>query len=174
MSILKSVLKYGNLGFLLLSAGLFTSCWWYSFSGTSIDPEAKTISVKYIENRAERINPSLSNTLTEALQDRYVKQTRLALVSEEGDYQIEGEIVSYTTQPMAVTAEEVAAQNRLTVNVKIRFINKINPKKNFNKNFSSYEDYASTLSLDAVENSLCETIVEKIVEEIFNATVADW
>lgn len=163
-----------RLAALLLPALLCTSCWWYSFSGTSIDAEAQTISVKYFENRAQRINPALSNTLTDALQDRYIKQTRLSLVSEDGDYAVEGEITGYNTQAMAVTADEVASKNRLTVSVNVRFTNKINPKANFQRSFSAYEDYDSTQSLDAVEGSLCETIVEKIVDEVFNATVANW
>ena len=70
---------------------MMQSCWWYSFSGTSIHPEAQTISVGYIENRAERINPALSNTLTEALMDKYTKLTRLYVLGEDGDYAVEGE-----------------------------------------------------------------------------------
>lgn len=151
-----------------------TGCWWYSFSGTSIDPLAQSISVAYIENRAERVNPALSNLITEALMDKYTKLTRLNVLSEEGDYAVAGEITGYSLSPMAVTTEEVAAQTRLTVTVKIRFENKLNPKENFDKSFSGYEDYASTMSFDAAESGLVDAIVEKIVDEIFNATVANW
>ncbi|HBG53002.1 MAG TPA: hypothetical protein DDW70_02130 [Rikenellaceae bacterium] len=158
----------------LLTPLLLTQCWWYSFSGTSINPQAETISVAYIENRAERINPSLSNTLTEALMDKYTKLTPLSVISEEGDYAVSGEITGYSIAPMAVTTDEVASMTRLTVTVRIVFVNKLEPSENFDKNFSSYEDYDSTISFDAAEGGLVETIVEKIVEEIFNATVANW
>ncbi len=151
-----------------------TQCWWYSFSGTSIDPAAQSISVGYIENRAERVNPALSNTLTEALKDKYTKLTRLSVLSEGGDYAVTGEITGYDIKPMAVTSDEVASQSRLTVNVRIKFENKLNEKENFEKSFSSYEDYATTLSFDSAEATLVDAIVEKIVEDIFNATVANW
>lgn len=158
----------------LLTPLLLTQCWWYSFSGTSIHPQAETISVAYIENRAERINPSLSNTLTEALMDKYTKLTRLSVILEEGDYAVSGEITGYAIAPMAVTTDEVASMTRLTVTVRIVFENKLDPSENFDKNFSSYEDYDSSISFDAAEGGLVDTIVEKIVEEIFNATVANW
>jgi hypothetical protein len=158
----------------LLLPLLLTQCWWYSFSGTSIHPNAQTISVSYIENRAERINPSLSNVLTESLMDKYTKLTRLSVISEEGDYAVSGEITGYAIAPMAVTSDEVASMTRLTITVRIVFQNKLDPSENFDKSFSSYEDFDSAISFDAAEGDLVDTIVEKIVEDIFNATVANW
>ncbi|HPV88413.1 MAG TPA: LptE family protein [Bacteroidales bacterium] len=158
----------------LLLPLLLTQCWWYSFSGTSIHPDAQTISVSYIENRAERINPALSNILTEALMDKYTKLTRLSVTQEGGDYSVSGEITGYTIAPMAVTSDEVASMTRLTVSVRIVFQNKLEPSENFDKSFSSYEDFDSAMSFDAAESSLVDAIVEKIVEDIFNATVANW
>ena len=76
--------------------------------------------------------------------------------------------------PIAVTSDEVASMARLTIVVQIVFENKLDPSENFDRSFSAYEDYDSTLSLDAVESSLVDAIVEKIVEDIFNATVANW
>ena len=101
--------------------------------------------------------------------------TRLEQVEMEGDMEITGEITGYDVRAQAVTANEVAAQNRLTVTVKVSFNNRKYPEDNFeNKNFSAYADYDSTNSLDAVEQSLCEEIIDKLVEDIFNATVAQW
>ena len=77
-------------------------------------------------------------------------------------------------KPTAVTADEVAAQNRLTVTVKVVFTNRKYPEDDVDKSFSAYEDYDSNNSLDAVEGTLCETIIEKLCEDIFNATVAQW
>ena len=74
----------------------------------------------------------------------------------------------------AVTADEVAAMNRLTVNVSLKFTNRKYPEEDFEKSFSAYSDYDSTNSLDAVEASLCEEIVEKLAEDMFNASVAQW
>lgn len=157
-----------------LAAGT-SSCGIYSFSGTSIAPDVKSITVNYIDNRALLVNPALSNLLTEELIDKYRKLTSLELVDQNGDLEVGGEITGYDIRATAVTADEVAAQNRLTITVKVYYVNNKHPEENFeSKSFSAYEDYDSTQSLDAVESSLCQTIVEKIVEDIFNATVANW
>ena len=154
---------------------LLSGCGIYSFTGTSIQPEVKTITIPYVEYKALRVNPSLSNDLTEALQDKFRKLTKLEAVDVDGDLEIVCEVTGYDVKATAVTAGEVAAQNRLTVTVKVDFISRKYPEEGFeNKSFSAYEDYDSNNSLDAVEAGLCETIVEKLVEDIFNATVAQW
>lgn len=146
----------------------------YSFSGTSIQPDVKTITIPYVEYRALRVNPSLSNDFTEALQDKFRKLTSLEQVDMDGDLELVCEITGYDVKATAVTADEQPAQNRLTVTVKADFSNRKYPEDDISKNFSAYEDFDATLSLDAVESTLCETIIEKIVEDIFNATVAQW
>ena len=158
----------------LLPLLLLAGCGIYSFSGTSIQPDVKTITIPYVEYKALRVNPSLSNDLTEALQDKFRKLTKLEQVDVDGDLELVCEITGYDVKPTAVTAGEVAAQNRLTVTVKIAFTNKKYPEDDVDKSFSAYEDYDSNNSLEAVEAGLCETIIEKIVEDIFNATVAQW
>lgn len=158
-----------------LAAILMRSCGIYSFSGTSIQPDVKTVTIDYFEYKALKMNPTLSNSLTEALKDKFRKMTRLEQVDMDGDIEITGTVTGYDVRAMAVTADEVAAQNRLTVTVKISFTNRKYPEDDFSdKSFSAYEDYDSTQSLDAVESTLCDTIIEKICEDIFNATVANW
>ncbi|MDD4639720.1 MAG: LptE family protein, partial [Bacteroidales bacterium] len=132
------------------------------------------ITVNYIQNRAMRVNPSLSNTLTETLKDKYRRLTKLKLEPDGGDLVLEGDILSYETRSLAVTAQEVAAQNRLTITVNIKFTNKKHPEDDFERRFEAFEDYASTMSLDQVESNLVDAIVEKLVEDIFNNTVAKW
>lgn len=150
------------------------SCGIYSFSGTSIQPDVKTVMIKYFEYKALRVNPSLSNDLTEALKDQFRRLTKLEQVDEEGDLEIVGEITGYDVKAMGITANEVASQNRLTVNVKIYFTNRKYPEDDFEKSFSAYADFEATQSLDAVEATLCDEIIDKLVEDIFNATVANW
>ena len=150
------------------------SCGIYSFTGTNIQPDVKTITIPLVEYKALRVNPSLANDLTEALQDKFRKLTSLEQVEEDGDLELVCEVTGYDIKAQAVTANEVAAQNRLTVTVKIEFTNRKYPEDDVSQSFSAYEDYDSNNSLDAVEGSLCETIIEKIVEDIFNATVAQW
>lgn len=159
---------------LLAAAAVLSSCWIYSFSGTSIDPSVKTITIDYLEYKALRVNPSLSNDLTEGLKEKFRKMTRLTQVDLDGDLEISGEITGYDVRSQAVTAQEVAAQNRLTVSVKINYMNRIFPDEDFERSFSAYADYDSSLSLDAVEATLCEEIIEKLCEDILNATVANW
>ncbi len=160
---------------ILACAALAVSCGIYSFTGTSIQADVNTITIPYVEYKALRVNPSLSNDLTEALQEKFRKLTRLEQVDVDGDLELVCEVTGYDVSATAVTADEQAAQNRLTVTVKIDFTNRKYPEDDVNnKTFSAYEDFDATLSLDAVEAGLCETIIEKLVEDIFNATVAQW
>ena len=158
----------------LLALPLLSACGIYSFTGTSIQPDVKTITINYFDYRALKVNPTLSNDLTEALKDQFRKLTRLEQVDMDGDLEISGEVTGYDVRAAAITADEVAAQNRLTVSVKINFENRKYPEDNLEQSFSAYEDYDSMQSLEAVESTLCESIVKKLIEDIFNATVAQW
>ena len=157
-----------------LAGCLLSACGIYSFTGTNIQPDVKTITIPYVEYRALRVNPSLSNDLTEALQDKFRKLTSLEQVDVDGDLELVCEVTGYDVKATAVTADEQAAQNRLTVSVKVEFSNRKYPEDDVSQSFSAYEDFDATQSLDAVEAGLCETIIEKLVEDIFNATVAQW
>ena len=152
---------------------LLTSCGLYSFTGASYGL-AKTVSIDYFQNMASIVVPTLSNTFTEALNDKFVKQTPLNLVTKDADLSFEGEIRGYTVNSIAVTAEEVASKNRLTITVHVKFVNKHEDKWSFDRDFSAYEDFNSTQSLESVQGELIKTIVDKLIEDIFNASVANW
>ena len=159
----------------LLTAFLVQSCGIYSFTGTSIQPDVKSITINYFEYKAPKVNPSLSNMMTEELQDKFTRLTKLEQVDMDGDLEIRGEITGYDVKATAISASEQATQNRLTVNVSISFINRKYPEDDFeNKGFSAYADFDANQSLEAVESGLCEEIVEQLCEDIFNATVANW
>ena len=162
--------------FLLIAAVALAavSCGIYSFTGTNIQADVKTICIPLVEYKALRVNPSLANSLTEALQDKFRKLTSLEQVDVDGDLELVCEVAGYDVKATAITAGEVAAQNRLTVTVKIEFTNRKYPEDDVSQSFSAYEDFDATQSLDAVEGTLCETIIDKLVEDIFNATVAQW
>ena len=168
---MKSILR---IPLLILTAFLAAGCGIYSFSGTSIQPDVRTITINYFEYQAEKVNPSLSNQLTEELRTQFRKMTRLEQVDLDGDLEIEGAITGYDVRASAVTANEVAAQNRLTITIKLEFTNRKYPEDDFEKTFSGYADYDSMQSLDAVQSGLCQEIIEKLVDDIFNATVANW
>lgn len=170
-----NLLKTLRAALLVLTAGLLLQgCGIYSFSGTSIQEDVYTICIEPVVNKAMKVNPMLANQLTEALNDKYRKMTRLEAVDEEGDLNLYVTIDSYDVKAAAVTADEVAAMNRLTVTCKVIFTNVKHPEDNIEQSFAGYEDYDSNNSLDAVESTLCDSIIEKIVEDIFNATVAQW
>ena len=159
---------------ILASALWVASCGIYSFTGTSIQPDVQTITIPYVEYKALRVNPSLSGELTEALQEKFRKLTSLEQVDQDGDLELVCEVTGYDVQAKGITAGEVASMNRLTLTVKVEFSNRKYPEDDVSQSFSAYEDFEATQSLDAVEGGLCETIIEKIVEDIFNATVAQW
>ena len=164
-----------SLASLTAAALVLSSCKvTYSFSGTNIAEDVKTINIDYFEYKALKVNPTLSNDMKEAFKDKFRKLTRLEQVDVNGDLELSGEITGYDVKASAVTANEVAAQNRLTITVKIYFTNNKHPEESLEQSFSNYADYDSTNSLDVVESSLCEEIIEKIVEDVFNATVANW
>lgn len=145
-----------------------------TMSGASIPENLNTFSVQYINNRAPLVNPDLSTTLTEGLKDRIQNESRLGLVNDGGDVDFSGDITSYSTKPMAVQADAVSAQTRLTVAVKIRCRNSKDPSKDWEQSFSAYQDYDSENNLADVEADLVALIVEELTENIFNKAFADW
>ena len=153
---------------------LLAGCGIYSFTGTSIQNDVNTVTINYFDYKAQKVNPSLSNDLTEAIRTQFRKMTRLEQVDMDGDLEIEGQVTGYDISATAITANEVAAQNRLTVTVKVTFTNRKHSEDDFEQNFSAYADYPSEQSLDAVESSLSKEIIDKLVDDIFNATVAQW
>lgn len=151
-----------------------SSCGIYSFSGTSIQPDVKTITIEFCEYKALKVNPMLSTNFTDALREKFRRLTKLEEVELDGDLQLHTEIIGYEVSATAITAEETAARNRLTVNVKATFTNVKYPEDNFDKNFSAYADFDATQLLDSVQDALCAEIIDKLVEDIFNASVAQW
>jgi hypothetical protein len=147
----------------------------YSFSGASIPPEAKTVSVKYFENVASLAPPTLSQSFSEALRDKISSQTRLTLVSSGGDLQFEGKIIGYSATPQAIqSGTDQAALNRLTITVTVKYTCTFDEKKNYEQPFSRFFDYPSTKSLSQAENELIPEINSQLVQDVFNKTFNDW
>jgi len=146
----------------------------YSFTGASISPDVKTVSVQYFRNRSPLVQPGLSQYITDALIDKCKSQTNLEFINGVGDVDFEGEISDYNTRPLTVAADAQAAMNRFTIYVKVKFTNAIDPDLNFEQTFSRYEDYNSNLDLSQVEKELSDRIIELIVEDIFNKAFVNW
>lgn len=146
----------------------------YSFTGASISPQVKTISIQYFLNRASLVQPGLSQYITDALIDKCKAQTNLGLINGIGDVNFEGEITDYNTRPLTVAADARAAMNRFTISVKVKFTNSVDPDFSYEQAFSRYEDYDSNRDLSEVEKELSEKIVALLVEDIFNQAFVNW
>ncbi len=160
---------------ILLLTGFFSSCKvGYSFTGANISPAVKTFSVYYFPNRARLVNPTLSQSFTEALREKLQRQTSLNELAEDGDLIFEGQITGYEVRPMAVQKDDFAALNRLTITVRVKYTNAIDPDQSIDRSFSAFEDFDSSQSVADVEDSLVPEIITKLNEDIFNATLANW
>ena len=161
------------LGFILLPfiSGCKVS---YSFSGASISPEVKTVAVQLFPNRANIVNPTLSQDFSDAFRDKIRDQTNLVFMSRSGDVNFEGEIVEYRTSPMAITGNDRAAMNRFTIGIRVKFTNIIDPEQDFEEVFNRYQDYDSSNDLSDVEEDLVEAILKQITEDIFNKAFVNW
>jgi hypothetical protein len=146
----------------------------YSFSGVNISPEVLTYSVQYFQNRAPVVQAQLSQVFTDALMDKIQNNTSLDLSTDGGDVQFSGEITGYATRPTAITGDETAARNRLTISVRVKYTNVLEPDLDYDSNFSRYEDYDASQNLTDVENLLIEMIVENLIEDIFNKAFVSW
>jgi len=169
--VIKSVLFPAILISMAVSQGCKIS---YSFSGASISPAVKTVSIQYFQNRASLVQVGLSQYITDALIDKCKAQTNLGLINGIGDVNFEGEITDYNTRPLTVAADAQAATNRFTISVKVKFTNAVEPELSFEQTFSRYEDYPSDRDLADVEKELSEKIVELLVEDIFNKAFVNW
>ncbi len=177
-------IKYGNLQLVklyklvtvsylvLLTSYLLSSC--YSFKDVSIEPEAKTVRISYIDNRARIINPNLSQRLTDKLRQKVINQTRLSQTnSDEAHYDISGQITDYYVTTSGISNQQ-AATNRLNVTVHIVFKNRIDDKKSFETDFTRNFDFSATLSLNQAEASLTDLVVQNLTDEIFNRIFSNW
>ncbi len=150
-------------------------CGAYSFSGISLPPETKTFQVNYFQNNAPLIEPGLERDFKITLEDLILNQTSLDLVKSNGDIVYEGEIVEYRISPTTATADNTAAQNRLTIAVVLRFIDKNDEDAELDQRFSFYYDYAGSAQLvGSQKDTAIEEIFERITQDIINATLAKW
>ncbi|CAL1519584.1 LptE family protein [Chitinophaga sp. MM2321] len=150
----------------------------YSTTGASIEQGAKTVNVRFIENRAPINNPTLSQQLTQKLRDKIQSQTSLTQVNEneaKADYELKGNITGYSFSNAAVTNVDQAATSRLNVTVNITMIKRIGDKKGFSQSFTRSADFSASQLPSTVENNLLQsTIIPGIVDDVFNRSFANW
>ncbi|WP_295337774.1 LptE family protein [Flavobacterium sp.] len=158
----------------VLIAFSLSGCGVYNFTGAK-PVNAKTFQVNYFQNKAELVEPGIERTFTLRLQDLIQNQTNLNLTNSNGDLLYEGEIVEFRITPMTATAEQRAAQNRLTISVMVRFSNKNKEEDNFEKRFSFFYDYGGSSQLVGSQlTDALDVIFERITQDIFNESLAKW
>lgn len=167
-------MKIFKILLLLLTISLASSCSVYNFTGTG-KIDAKTFQVNYFQNNAALVEPGIERTFTQGLQNTIQNQTNLSLVNSDGDLLYEGEIVDYYISPMTATADQRAAQNRLTISINVRFVNRNKEEDNFERRFSHYYDYAGDQQLTGVIFAAAlDEIFERITQDVFNESLAKW
>jgi hypothetical protein len=157
-----------------MSTFFFVRCGIYGFTGGDVG-SAKTIQVDFFPNQAQLIEPILSQDFTIALQDLFTRQTNLTLIPSNADLRFSGEITSYRIVPMSATSQQTSAENRLTITVNVRYENNTDDQKNFEQSFSFYSDYAATSQLTGgVLDAAFKEIIDRLTQDIFNASVGKW
>lgn len=149
-------------------------CGVYSFTGASISPEVKSVSIEFFPSYAPLAPANVPQSFTEALRDLFVNRTNLDLYNKNGDIRFEGYISDYQTRPVAIQGNETAAQNRLTMTVQVTYTNTKDDSKSFEKSFSRFADFDATQNLTDVQQALIEEINEQLTLDIFNEAVVNW
>lgn len=146
----------------------------YSFNGGSVPNDANTFSVDFFENNATLGPADMGTKFSELLRSEFQSQTKLNLTSEGGDVHFAGEITNYVVQPIAIQPGQTAAQNRLTITVKVVYTCKVEEKKDYEQSFTRFADFDSSQDISAVENQLVDEIFDLIFQDVYNKTFGDW
>lgn len=169
------ICKVLKISFLLILCLSLQSCGFYSLNAVSIPDNIKTFQVDYFGYTATQTEVGIERTFTLALQDLIQDQSSLSLVPSNGDYIYQGEITRYFISPITATANNRASQNRLTIDINVRFINTKNDEESFEKSYSFYYDYdANTILQNAALDTALDVIYTQITQDIFNDTLAKW
>ncbi|MEN9448265.1 MAG: hypothetical protein RJA25_1555 [Bacteroidota bacterium] len=161
------------LAFTIITLSI-SSCKIYRFTDASVDPNWKSFSVAQTTNIATLQNTNAAPAFTDKIKDKFLRDTRLSLTRENGDLEFSATITEYNVDPVAITNTETTAQNRLNISVKIECINKKDANKSFSQTFRDGENYDANRQLSDVENSLINTIFDRLAQQIFNRTFGNW
>ncbi|MFM7234480.1 MAG: LPS assembly lipoprotein LptE [Flavobacteriales bacterium] len=159
----------------IFCAFAISGCGIYSFTGGQFSG-AKTFSVDYFKPQSAMVTPLYAQRFTESLKDLLLAQSLLRLAERNGELNFTGSVVDYRTAPVAVQsgAAETASLNRLTITIKVKYENTLDPELNFEKTFSKFADYDANQDLFTIEESLWSLINEQLTQEIYNASVGNW
>lgn len=171
---LSSKKRFFILLFILQSSFFISGCGIYSFTGTSLSPDIKTFTVINFTMGTAGGPTNLPQKLTEQLKEYFQKNTSLTQLPNGGDLILEGSITGYEVTAAAPTANDQAGLNRLNMTVQVRFTNGLDETKNFDQSFSYYADFPQDQTLNQNEARLLPTLLDNIVQQVFNKSAADW
>ena len=146
----------------------------YSLKGYSIDQNVETFYVGNFKVIAANAPATIQQTFGEALKDKVSRESRLKYTDEEPHLEFNGSIQSFNVSPVAPLPGERASVNRLTIQVSVEYTNNLNPKQNWTKTFSHFEDFDATENLNSVQDELITIIFNQILEDIFNQAFNNW
>ncbi len=146
----------------------------YSFTGADIPAEATTFSVKTFQIATPLAPSSYNQQISESLKDLMLSQTSLDLTEKRGDLQYEGVVTDFQIGSAAISSEEITSLNRLTITIKVKYINTFDREKNFDKNFSRFADYDSGVNFSTLEDNLVKEINDQLTQDIFDASLGAW
>ncbi len=168
---------------LLIVSFTLSSCS-YSFTGSSLHKDIKTIQINEFIDISPLKNPTLAQQFSTDVQNRFLQRTTLKGTKESPDILVEGEIVDYNpSTPATVSSNTIAtpsggmiqtSQNKMTITVKVHYENKYEPEKNFDRTYTDEAVFSSDLDINAIESSQIKVVTERIINKIFNDIIADW
>jgi hypothetical protein len=146
----------------------------YDLRGVNIPPDVQNISIKYFVNDASYVNPTLSQKFTEQLKDKFLRETKLAVIASEGDYRISGNITDYKTEPVATSTNTGSVKNRFSMTVKVVFECPKHKDMNFTESIYKFQEFDATQNFQSLETALSEEVSRQIIQEIFNKVALKW
>ena len=152
----------------------WTSCGIYSLNGVTFPDTIKTVSIGFIENKAPIVAPNLSPTLTDKLRNKFLTQTNLNLIADNGDFAIQGNVVDYSVNPVGAADNSSASKNRLQISVQMKMVSEKAKHLEFDQRFTQFEDFDASKSLADVAADLIESISDNLAQEIFNKAALNW
>jgi hypothetical protein len=163
---------------LLALCFLMPGCITYSFTGTNIDPSIKSMSIQNFENNSGEGPSFLTTLVSEEFRTYFQRNSNLKLVNDGGDIEIQGQILSYSFSPAAIqndaTLGDIAGANRLTIRLQVTYRNAKDPKQDFEQSFSSFADFPQNVNISAIDERSIRQITERMVQDVFNKTLANW
>lgn len=168
---MRHILNYFMLVFSLI---FIVSCNIYSFNGASIPVGSSSVKITTFTNNTSNSIPNLQQILSEKLRDIFLEQTNLNLINEDADLNFIGSVENYEIKPISLKANETTSQNRLSITVKVKYINNVSDQYNYETSFTRYSDFDGLSNLNDIEIELVELITDQLVEDIFNKAVINW